>query len=61
MELFAYVGGWFGPAIEPLSDGVTTLMSKRLRGRKLFIAIDWPILASRAEVWAVANILALFF
>ena len=58
MELFAYVGGWFGPAIEPLSDGVTTLMSKRLRGRKLFIAIDWPILASRAEVWAVANILA---
>ncbi|EFF19695.1 PTS transporter subunit IIC [Enterococcus faecium] len=58
LELFAYVGGWFGPAIEPLSDGVTTLMSKRLRGRKLFIAIDWPILASRAEVWAVANILA---
>lgn len=58
LELFAYVGGWFGPAIEPLSDGVTTLMSKRLRGRKLLIAIDWPILASRAEVWAVANILA---
>jgi PTS system galactitol-specific IIC component len=58
LELFAYVGGWFGPAIEPLSQGITTFMSKHLRGRKLFIAIDWPILAPRAEIWAVANILA---
>ncbi len=58
LELFAFVGGWFGPAIEPLSDGITKMMSKRLRGRKLLIAIDWPILASRAELWAVANILA---
>lgn len=58
LELFGLVGGWFGPAIEPLSDGITKLMSKRLRGRKLFIGIDWPILATRAELWAVANILA---
>ncbi|BBN99878.1 PTS transporter subunit IIC [Sporolactobacillus terrae] len=58
LELFAYVGGWFGPAIDPLSQGITTFMSKRLRGRKLFIGIDWPILAPRAELWAVANILA---
>ncbi|WP_018665401.1 PTS transporter subunit IIC [Heyndrickxia acidiproducens] len=58
LELFAFVGGWFAPAIDPLSQGITKMMSKRLRGRKLFIAIDWPILAPRAEVWAVANILA---
>lgn len=58
LELFAYVGGWFGPAIEPLSNGISTMMSKRLRGRKLLVGIDWPILASRAELWAVANILA---
>ena len=58
LELFGIVGGWFGPAIEPLSDGISTMMSKRLRGRKLYVAIDWPILASRAEIWAVANILA---
>lgn len=58
LELFGLVGGWFGPAIEPLSSGISTMMSKRLRGRKLFVAIDWPILASRAEIWAVANILA---
>lgn len=58
LELFAYVGGWFGPAIEPLSNGISTMMSSKLRGRKLFVAIDWPVLASRAEIWAVANILA---
>lgn len=58
LELFGLVGGWFGPAIEPLSNGVQTMMGKRLRGRKLLIAIDWPIVASRAEVWAVVNILA---
>ncbi|WP_339236060.1 PTS transporter subunit IIC [Oceanobacillus sp. FSL W7-1281] len=58
LELFAFVGGWFGPAIEPLSNGVTRLMSERFRGRKLLIAIDWPILAQRAEIWAVANVLA---
>lgn len=58
LELFGLVGGWFGPAIEPLSGGISTIMSKRLRGRKLLVAIDWPILASRAEIWAVANILA---
>lgn len=58
LELFGLVGGWFGPAIEPLSGGISTMMSKRLRGRKLLVAIDWPILASRAEIWAVANILA---
>lgn len=58
LELFSVVGGWFGPAIEPLSNGVQTAMSKNLRGRRLLIAIDWPIVASRAEVWAVVNILA---
>ncbi|AYW44730.1 PTS transporter subunit IIC [Tetragenococcus koreensis] len=58
LELFSIVGSWFGPAIEPLSDGVQNAMSKRLRGRRLLIAIDWPIVASRAEVWAVVNLLA---
>lgn len=58
LELFALVGGWFGPAIEPLSNGITKQMSKRLKGRTLLVGIDWPILAPRAELWAVANILA---
>lgn len=52
------MGDWFGPAIGPLSEGVTSFMERRMKGRKLYIAIDWPILASRAELWAVANILA---
>ena len=58
LELFAYIGGWFGPAIEPLSNRISSIMSSKLRGRKLFIGIDWPILASSAELWAVVNILA---
>src|SRR5699024_8122162 len=58
LELFAYIGGWFGPAIEPLSNRISTIMSSRFRGRKVFIGIDWPILASSAELWAVVNILA---
>ncbi|EMF8373806.1 hypothetical protein [Escherichia coli] len=58
LELFSAVGNWFGPAIKPLSDGIATMMEKRFKGRQIFVAIDWPILASRAELWAVANILA---
>lgn len=58
LELFAYIGGWFGPAIEPLSNRISSIMSSKLRGRKLFIGIDWTILASSAELWAVVNILA---
>lgn len=58
LELFGTVGNWFGPAIKPLSDGIASMMEKRMKGRQIFVAIDWPILASRAELWAVANILA---
>lgn len=58
LELFSIVGGWFGPAIEPLSEGVQKVMNKNLKGRKLYIGIDWPIVASRAELWAVTNLLA---
>ncbi|AVE60558.1 MULTISPECIES: PTS transporter subunit IIC [Enterobacteriaceae] len=58
LELFSAVGNWFGPAIKPLSDGIATMMEKRFKGRQIYVAIDWPILASRAELWAVANILA---
>ncbi len=58
LELFAYIGGWFGSAIEPLSNRISELMSTRLRGRKLYVGIDWPILASSAELWAVINLLA---
>ncbi|MFG1173108.1 PTS transporter subunit IIC [Erwiniaceae bacterium CAU 1747] len=58
LELFGTVGSWFGPAIRPLSDGIASMMEKRMKGRQIYVAIDWPILASRAELWAVANILA---
>ncbi len=58
LELFAYIGGWFGPAIEPLSNRISSIMSSKFKDRKLFVGIDWPILASSAELWAVVNLLA---
>lgn len=58
LELFSVVGGWFGPAIRPLSDGIAAVMARRFNGRQIYVAIDWPVLASRAELWAVANLLA---
>lgn len=58
LELFSIVGNWFGPAIGPLSEGIARVMEQRFKGKKVFVAIDWPILASRAELWAVVNLLA---
>ena len=55
LELFAYIGGWFGP-IEPLSNRISSIMSSKLRGRKLFIGIDWPILASSRTVGSCEHI-----
>ncbi|MCH3964963.1 MAG: PTS galactitol transporter subunit IIC [Clostridium sp.] len=58
LELFSIIGSWFIAAVEPLSQGITNFLSKRLSGRKFNIGIDWPFVAGRAEIWAVANILA---
>ncbi len=62
LELFAIVGGWFTTAMNPLSKGIAEYMTSKFgTDKKLYIGIDWPFLASRAEVWAVANVLAIFF
>lgn len=58
LELFSFIGSWFISAVEPLSQGITNFLSKRLKGRKFNIGIDWPFIAGRAEIWAVANIMA---
>lgn len=58
LELFSFIGSWFIEAVEPLSQGITNFLSKKFTGRKFNIGIDWPFLASRAEMWATANILA---
>lgn len=58
LELFSIVGTWFIAAMEPISQGITTFMSKRLQGRTFNIGIDWPFLAARPEMWAAANVLA---
>lgn len=58
MELFAIVGGWFGPAIQPIADGIQNVAEKFLHGRRLYIGIDWPFLGARAELWSTVNLLA---
>ena len=58
LELFSIVGTWFIDAMEPISQGITDFMSKRLGGRQVNIGIDWPFLAARPEMWAAANVLA---
>ncbi|MBA4549557.1 PTS glucitol transporter subunit IIA [Thermoactinomyces intermedius] len=58
LELFSVIGQWFISAVEPLSQGITNFMSKRLKGRTFHIGIDWPFLAARPEMWAAANVLA---
>lgn len=58
LEFFAVVGQWFIKAIEPMAQGITDFLNKRLESRSFNIGIDWPFLAARPEIWAVANILA---
>ncbi|NBJ70587.1 MULTISPECIES: PTS transporter subunit IIC [Clostridia] len=58
LELFSIVGTWFIAAMEPISQGITDFMSKRLKGRTFHIGIDWPFLAARPEMWAAANVIA---
>ena len=58
LELFSLIGSWFIAAVEPLSQGITNVATKRLQGRKFNIGLDWPFIAGRAEIWACANVLA---
>lgn len=58
LELFSMIGAWFIAAVEPLSQGISTFASKRLKGRTFNIGLDWPFIAGRAEIWAAANVLA---
>ncbi|MBS4535752.1 PTS glucitol transporter subunit IIA [Clostridium sp. D2Q-14] len=58
LELFSTVGTWFIASMEPISQGITDFMSKKLKGRTFNIGIDWPFVAARPEMWAAANVLA---
>lgn len=58
LELFSLIGSWFIAAVEPLSQGITNVATKRLAGRTFNIGLDWPFIAGRAEIWACANVLA---
>ncbi len=58
LELFSVIGQWFIASVEPLSQGVTDFTSKKFSDRTFNIGLDWPFIAGRAEIRAVANVLA---
>lgn len=58
LELFSQIGNWFIKSVEPLSQGISNVATKYLKGRKFNIGLDWPFIAGRAEIWAAANVLA---
>lgn len=58
LELFSQIGNWFIKAVEPLSQGISAVATKYLKGRTFNIGLDWPFIAGRAEIWAAANVLA---
>lgn len=58
LELFSLIGSWFIASVEPISQGITNMATKYLKGRTFNIGLDWPFIAGRAEMWAAANILA---
>ena len=51
------IGSWFIAAVEPLSQGITNVATKRLQGRKFNIGLDWPFIAGRAEIGLVPTYL----
>ncbi|GGL61511.1 PTS galactitol transporter subunit IIC [Sporolactobacillus putidus] len=58
LELFSQIGNWFIKSVEPLSQGISNVATKYLKGRQFNIGLDWPFIAGRAEIWAAANVLA---
>lgn len=58
LELFNTIGGWFTAAVDPLTQALTTRLNDGIAGIQVNVGLDWAFLSPRAEVWAVANILA---
>ncbi|MFN2744832.1 MULTISPECIES: PTS galactitol transporter subunit IIC [Bacillus] len=56
LTLFPMVAKLFMQALSPLSDAISEFMKNKFKNRKLFIGLDWPILAGSSEAW-VAMIL----
>lgn len=57
LVLFPLVAKLFMQALSPISDAASDYMKTRFKDREIFIGLDWPFMAGRAEVWVVAIIL----
>ncbi|WP_440895251.1 PTS galactitol transporter subunit IIC [Amphibacillus sp. Q70] len=56
LTLFPMVSKLFSQALSPISEAISEFMRKKFSGKKVFIGLDWPILAGRNELWVAVII-----
>ena len=57
LVLFPMVAKLFMQALAPIADAASTYMKKKFNDREIYIGLDWPFLAGRAEIWIVCILL----
>lgn len=57
MTMFPMISKLFMEALNPIASAMNDMMKKHFKGRKIFIGLDWPILAGRNELWVTVIIL----
>ncbi|MCX8722558.1 MULTISPECIES: PTS galactitol transporter subunit IIC [Lactobacillus] len=57
MTMFPMISKLFMEALNPIASAMNDMMKKHFKGRKVFIGLDWPILAGRNELWVTVIIL----
>ncbi|MDK6371095.1 PTS transporter subunit IIC [Aerococcus urinae] len=61
MTLFPMISKLFMQSLSPLADAMSDYMKNRFQDREIYIGMDWPILAGRAEVWVTLILLVPVF
>lgn len=57
MALFPMISKLFMEALNPIASAMGDFMKRHFKDRKVFIGVDWPILAGRSELWVTMIIL----
>lgn len=57
LVLFPMVAKLFMQALAPIADAASTFMKSKFKDRQIFVGLDWPFLAGRAEIWIVCILL----
>lgn len=51
LTLFPVISKYFMTSLEPISNAISEFARTRLKGRKLFVGLDWPFLGGANEIW----------